>query len=1045
MIDIAKNVVKNLPSEQNNGKSIDNFYNGRNLEKSDGLFASSTGKYSGETYIKDPHKVAGESGSIDMSNSTYAKPGKQQEEDFVVDSLSKDSQMDAETRQRQMVVLSNTTSAEDYRKMKEDGFSLAETDSQTIITETDKIKAVLAKAGADTSIYGDDLDANQLEEITGSAATAAMIMQTLERNDLPATKDNVSEIEQVIQQAQNIGTLGDEAMSYMLKNDLEPTIENMYKAKHSGATEVNIITDEDFEGLKEQLTEIITEAGMVADDEALDNSKWLIENQIAVTGDNLEYLADLKEFSKKSDLSDEEIIGAAVKAIAEGNRPEEGMLIEGYSTIEKAEHAVNIIKNATPENIAYLVANDKEITIQNLEIAEKNNYVAKLDETNFAQITAQRKLEEVRLAMTTEANYALLKKGISIDTKPLEELVESLKEQENSYYKNLLDSNGVESTDENVQTFKATYEAVEQIKFAPAYALELHSTKESLEELTDRAATVQADFEKANKSYETMMTAPRGDLGDSIIKAFRNVDDILVDLDMEVSEENQRAVRILAYNETEINTKNVEQIKAVDEEVQRAFANLTPKTTLEMIRRGIDPLNIPIEELNDVATEIKKQLEESDNEKFSKYLWKLEQNREISEEERSSYIGIYRLIAQVEKTDGAVIGSLINQGVDITMKNLLTAVRNQKKSGMEYTIDDDFGGVDSKLNGEQIDSQIKAAYEANIVADIMDNITPEAVRVMNNEWENMTPEQFKKAILAQKDIANNEYEELENQYAMEQISEYEEAVNAGENIYAFLDRYDVPNTILNIMSATRMLRQPNQMMERLWKEEGLSQDSLESISWMKEEILERFGEAIKTPAEMTEAEEALEELATKVMKTMIEENEKISALDLKELRLMNNELSLCAKKAKEESYMVPVQTGDSVTGVSLKVIRGKADKGLVDIFFRGELMGKVAASFEAKEQGVSGVIAVSDEETRQLLSDNLGLLAQNLNNEGKEAVDLRVALIPELSSERFEASSLQKELNIEKDETSNKENTVQTSRLYHIAEGFIQMISELTN
>ena len=86
---------------------------------------------------------------------------------------------------------------------------------------------------------------------------------------------------------------------------------------------------------------------------------------------------------------------------------------------------------------------------------------------------------------------------------------------------------------------------------------------------------------------------------------------------------------------------------------------------------------------------------------------------------------------------------------------------------------------------------------------------------------------------------------------------------------------------------------------------------------------------------MADAQETLAEVATNVMKTMINENEKITARDLKELRLMNNQFSLCAQKAREESYMIPVQTGDDVTGVSLKIIRGKEDKGLVDIFFRG--------------------------------------------------------------------------------------------------------------
>ena len=61
-----------------------------------------------------------------------------------------------------------------------------------------------------------------------------------------------------------------------------------------------------------------------------------------------------------------------------------------------------------------------------------------------------------------------------------------------------------------------------------------------------------------------------------------------------------------------------------------------------------------------------------DTERFSQFLWKLERNKEISEEERRSFIGVYRLLHQVEKSDGAAIGAVLNQGADLTLKNLLS-------------------------------------------------------------------------------------------------------------------------------------------------------------------------------------------------------------------------------------------------------------------------------------------------------------------------------------------------------------------------------------
>ena len=97
-----------------------------------------------------------------------------------------------------MAVLSNTVSENDLQEMEKNGFSVNNTDSHTIITVTDKIKAELAKAGVDISAYGDGLTKEQLENITGSAAVAAQIETVLTANDLPATEANVSDTSEAL-------------------------------------------------------------------------------------------------------------------------------------------------------------------------------------------------------------------------------------------------------------------------------------------------------------------------------------------------------------------------------------------------------------------------------------------------------------------------------------------------------------------------------------------------------------------------------------------------------------------------------------------------------------------------------------------------------------------------------------------------------------------------------------------------------------------------------------------------------------------------------
>lgn len=1174
-------------------QGIENYIQSKEAQ---GVFGQSSFGAKVEHYAKTKNSGTVSSvNGVNLADATYQKKQQDQDEKTVADTLTKGigENMTAEERANQVAVLANTTSPEDLQKLEEDGFSATASDSRTVITETDKIKAVLAKAGVDISIYGDDLSTEQMAEITGSVELAQQIEKQLKEHDIPVTQENVEDMTKAYRRVLSMTNISEDGKAYLMRNQLEPTIENLYKAQFSGsnvslAYQQDIaLSEEELATMQEQMKQIVEEAGLIADEETLGICNWMVKNDIALTGENVAYALELtklgqnlQEFSEienkqldlQGNLESEFIFQAMSQAIVEGQRPEKAMLVEGYSMMDQAEHAMKIILQTTTGNLEYCVQKGMIINIHNLDLAQritqdKRNIVetqvdesatmgkdvtelSVAEETSMEQfdmeqiaidhemsqarqvssltkeqqemmsqqisvITAQRQLAEIRLTMTVSANYAMLKKGIAIDIQPLEKLVQELKEQENQYYRDLLGHNGVEASEENVKTFADTTTFMQELKGQPAYILSPMSAEDNIRRMHAAGSEMQQSFEKAKQSYETLMTQPNKAYHDDISKAFRNVDDILQDLDLEINEANQRAVRILAYNETELTVENIQLVKAADEQVQRAFSNMTPAVTLEMIRRNINPLDLSIEELNAVAEDIKNTTQDR-NEKFSKFLWKLERNNEITEQERTSYIGIYRLIAQVEKTDGAVIGSLLNQGADITMRNLLQAVRGKNKGSMDYTVDDAFGNVKSTIVGEKIDQQIEAAYQLNCLHDVMESISPEKLKsIFGDDWQGMTPEQLKNILTNGLDSregndnsklnvrntsqhnepevmnasSNQELQgmnevqksddtvyttnrdqfehQLDREYAQEQLKDFQDASFTEEEVYSFMERYGLDNNIANILASSRMMKNPNIGFRDLFDKEDLPDTAAEMIEQMKETVLEEFGEAVKTPQEMADAQETLAEVAEHVMDTMVMEKETITAADLKRLRLMNSQFQLCAQKAKEESFLIPVQTGDTVSGISLKIVRGKVDKGLVDIFFRGELMGKVAASFEAKEKGISGTIAVSDEETRKLISDHLGMLADSINDEGKEAVDLRVALVPELSSEQFEMTSLHKEQRMQqeqvksmnvKDTIRSKEtestqeasqnqekNPVQTKRLYHIAESFIQLIGELTN
>ena len=97
-----------------------------------------------EAYVQQKTAVS-EAGNIDMA--TYSNPAKQgQEEKTVAEKITGQEISSGQARSNEIAVVANTTSTEDLKKMEEDGFSISDADSHTIITVTDKIKAALAKA-----------------------------------------------------------------------------------------------------------------------------------------------------------------------------------------------------------------------------------------------------------------------------------------------------------------------------------------------------------------------------------------------------------------------------------------------------------------------------------------------------------------------------------------------------------------------------------------------------------------------------------------------------------------------------------------------------------------------------------------------------------------------------------------------------------------------------------------------------------------------------------------------------------------------------------
>ena len=462
-------------------------------------------------------------------------------------------------------------------------------------------------------------------------------------------------------------------------------------------------------------------------------------------------------------------------------------------------------------------------------------------------------------------------------------------------------------------------------------------------------------------------------MGDSIRKAFRNVDDILRDMGLETNEENRKAVRILGYNSMDITDENMDAVKKYDMELQQTIRRMTPAASLQAIRDGKNPLTMTMSELNQYLDE-NGVADAAKEEKFSKYLYKLEKSHAVSEQEREAYIGIYRMFRQLEKTDDAAVGSLLKEGAQISFGNLLTAMRSTKKQGMDYRVDDGFDGVDAVAKNKSITDQILSgfpelgqesaqsggfgqqgkqsaseSYYRMLAGQIADSMEPELLAETNLTAET-TMEAFADMVRQQAADAS-----LDQAFMQEQLQSYRGLENMEEAVVQELVAYKQLVTANNLEAAWALRKKPGALYRKLRdlednvgpsKDVGKAEHLIESLT-DKESAQEAYEEAAGAYSELLE--EAMD--APK------------DYLDLRTLQSCKKQLALAGSLAREENYQLPVEINGELTAINLKVLHG-GDAGKVSITVQTEQYGQITAKFSLKEQLISGYIACDTKERK---------------------------------------------------------------------------------
>lgn len=989
-------------------------------------------------------------------NNAYGGHGKTAEE------VMQDAEaVDVATQTDFMTVMSNTMSEEDFARLQEEGYHPGDMEIEEVVTIVDKIKAELIKGGTEVAGYTDNLDKDTLAQITGSEAFAAELAAQFRAHDIPLTQENVRAAKEAFERAMQTGNLEDGAVKYMVENRMEPTIDNLYMAGHSAASDSHrqghgyYATDntgyyakkaEDFnwEQLRPQIERVLEEAGLDISEENIESAQWLIKVGVPLTAETMEALHEVEQAGQSWDQT--KILSAVAAAISDGKKAGDANLADGRSQLERAADYVESYGQISDEAVDLVVAEEKELNLRNLKKAQEKIDLGNMADTPQA-VMERRQLEEVRLMMTIEANRKLLASGYSIDTTDLEALVDALKKLEQEQNQKLFGESDAAAAAEKAALYNEVQQKTTEIPYLPAAVLVRYVGEEedfTLDSVYENGTALKNAYESARESYETLMTAPRADMGDSIRKAFRNVDDILTDMGLETSEENRRAVRILGYNSMDITDDNMDAVKKYDMELQQTIRKMTPGATLQAIRDGKNPLTMSIAELNQYLDENGAD-DMTKGEKFSKYLYKLEKNHAVSEQEREAYIGIYRMFRQLEKTEDAAVGSLLKEGAEISFSNLLTAMRSTKKQSMDYRVDDEFGGVDGMMRSKSITDQILSgfptlgqekaeagnqkngqgrepseqteSYYHMLAGQIADTMEPETLAATELTAET-TMEEFADAMRQQTADAS-----LEQAYMQEQLQSYRGLENVEEAVVQELLAYRQPVTVNNLEAAQALRKKPGALYRKLQDLESGADVSKGKAK--ADTLIESLTDRESTQGAYEEMQATFSSLLDEAMDAPDD------YLDLRTLQSCKKQLALAGSLAREENYQIPVEINGELTAINLKVLHG-GETGRVNVTAQTEEYGQITARFSLREQTVSGYIACESAEGTEWLQGRQDDLKNALANlgEDREVGSLVILQGREINGEDYKAGE---------EKSGAGEQT--TAQLYGIAKAFITALT----
>ena len=814
-----------------------------------------------------------------------------------------------------------------------------------VMIETEK------KTDTKTAASADDLQA-LLPQDTADNEIAASIVKSLLQEGLPVHEQNISAMKRVLQV--ELSRIDDAVMVKMIKEGLPVTPENVYVSRHSSLpkdprdpllmsnSSGDAWDDSRIAELLPEVQKLFARENIADTKENRNAAAFLLCNDLPLDRENINKVLLL--WNAQSGTSVDSLLAQAAAAISRGEDP-------------------------------------FAMEINSGNVSREMNSVAE-----------QRRNAEIQFKSTSESAVRLADKDIQIDTNPIKETVERLRNMESESHARMLRAAGASASAENVAQMDRLFSTLSDISpltanvHAGIISQQVRFTIGGIWESVSAAQMLE--------HYDAHATVPNPRYGDSFRQVRGQFEPLLTSLDITPTAENIKAGFILTRNNMDINIENINAVKAVDMKISAIVSGLHPMIAANMIKDGLQPLETHVDQLLSYMDGFKDALGHNGGDKAAQYIMEMDKDKVLDASTRESMIAVYRMLNIIQKNDAAALGLVLQQDTPLTLGSLMEAAkyfdrRRNRTSTFDYTVDDASGPRDT----QQIEGNIRnilegAAREHGMYAKLLsesftDRANPGNLQRAMQSNPRIMREPLEDLIHSDEMDANPANENNSN-YAAAQVMD--QFLNASPAMIHFLQSNNITVTAGALQALRRLTNKAGEQ----------SPSPFISLNDADDETKEAISEALPdTNLQSLVEGQTPDGLLNQLMGILGDELTAARHTDrINHIKTAQELINLQRQLNRDDDFCIPLRYGDKIGNLSVFVLNEKAlsePDARVYITLGTDSLGTVSGYITLGTDSIDLRLCAETPEAAARIDGNKDWLTNMFKQIGFETVECEVA------------------------------------------------------